>query len=559
MREHLVDILRRLDLLDRYFVHRRRVRRLISHARTKLAFARTERHIGGVPNGFRLVDDGGEPSLALCVPHVHSWELRDRNLVDVAEALARGGLHFFVVPTDSEQRTAVGVLSAVWEQAIDSLASSGDANTYVSTSRGRKVFQLTDRASWTRAARDSSTLDVYSVVSSASGDGVLGREYRCQLQRWDEAAGDAVRIVPPESVDDVEGMPRERAMAAESVVGDLRVPTAPEFSWQFSAKACPFPIDVVYTWVDGEDPDWLIRRESVATDAYEVAGDGDSIERFRALDELRYSLRSVWEHVPYARHIYVVTDGQVPGWLDTADPRITIVDHSTIFEDPSALPTFNSHAIETQLHHIDGLADQYLYLNDDVFFGRTSDWATYFGRSGSSHFFPSTARFPVGELDATDKSVDHAGRNLQVELFRQFGWAPRTKLLHTPHPQQRRLLIELEQRFADRYRATMHAKLRSFDDVSFAAALHHRYAQVTGRASVGGLAYEYLALESDNIADHFDRLSTASFDTLCLNDGQMTPQRRAEVRPLLLNFLHRRFPYPAPWEIDGGRTRQSSS
>ncbi|MGA9276984.1 stealth conserved region 3 domain-containing protein, partial [Ilumatobacter sp.] len=269
------------------------------------------------------------------------------------------------------------------------------------------------------------------------------------------------------------------------------------------------------------------------------------------LDELRYSLRSVWEHVPYARHIYIVTDGQVPPWLDTADPRITIVEHASIFEDPSALPTFNSHAIETQLHHIDGLADHYLYLNDDVFFGRTSDWATYFERCGTSHFFPSTALFPVGELHATDKSVDHAGRNLQLELFREFGWAPRNKLIHTPHPQQRQLLIEAEQRFDDRYRATMHARFRSTGDVSFAAALHHRYAQVTGRASVGNLAYEYLALESDNVADHLARLRSASFDTLCLNDGEMTHQQQADVRPLLADFLNRRFPYPAPWEIDG--------
>ena len=39
-----------------------------------------------------------------------------------------------------------------------------------------------------------------------------------------------------------------------------------------------------------------------------------------------------------------------------------MVSHKEIFADPGVLPVFNSHAIESQLHHIDGLADPKAYL-----------------------------------------------------------------------------------------------------------------------------------------------------------------------------------------------------
>ncbi|MFD0331960.1 hypothetical protein ACFQZC_36840 [Streptacidiphilus monticola] len=85
---------------------------------------------------------------------------------------------------------------------------------------------------------------------------------------------------------------------------------------------------------------------------------------------MRYSLRSIHQYAPWVRRIHLVTAGQRPVWLNTDHPDIRVVDHREIFSDPDALPTFNSHAIESQLHHIDGLAEHFLYLNDDVLFGR---------------------------------------------------------------------------------------------------------------------------------------------------------------------------------------------
>ena len=50
-----------------------------------------------------------------------------------------------------------------------------------------------------------------------------------------------------------------------------------------------------------------------------------------------------------------------------------MVTHQEIFPKPldKHLRTFNSIAIEANLHHIPGLSEYFVYMNDDVFFGRS--------------------------------------------------------------------------------------------------------------------------------------------------------------------------------------------
>ncbi|MBN3321959.1 GNPTA phosphotransferase, partial [Atractosteus spatula] len=95
-----------------------------------------------------------------------------------------------------------------------------------------------------------------------------------------------------------------------------------------------------------------------------------SASRFEDNEELRYSLRSVEKHAPWVRHIFIVTNGQIPSWLNLDNPRVTIVTHQEIFLNDSHLPTFSSPAIESHIHRIPGLSQKFVYLNDDVMFGK---------------------------------------------------------------------------------------------------------------------------------------------------------------------------------------------
>lgn len=94
-----------------------------------------------------------------------------------------------------------------------------------------------------------------------------------------------------------------------------------------------------------------------------------SASRFEDNEELRYSLRSIEKHAPWVRHVFIVTNGQIPSWLNLDNPRVTVVSHQEIFLNTSHLPTFSSPAIESHIHRIPGLSQKFIYMNDDVMFG----------------------------------------------------------------------------------------------------------------------------------------------------------------------------------------------
>ncbi len=112
------------------------------------------------------------------------------------------------------------------------------------------------------------------------------------------------------------------------------------------------PIDIVYTWVDSADVRWrqTYRRYKEQVPCEGIDASSRDLARYTSRDELKYSLRSLELNIPWVRKIFIVTADQVPTWLNTDHPKIQVVSHQEIFENPSeCLPTFNSHAIESQI------------------------------------------------------------------------------------------------------------------------------------------------------------------------------------------------------------------
>jgi len=118
-------------------------------------------------------------------------------------------------------------------------------------------------------------------------------------------------------------------------------------------------------------------------------GDVASASRYRDNGELRYSIRSLHKYAPWLRKIFIVTNGQVPAWLDTTHPRLHVVTHAEIFPDPSVLPTFSSPAIETHLHRIPGLSRRFIYFNDDVMLGAPVWPDSFFTHVQGQKFYPA--------------------------------------------------------------------------------------------------------------------------------------------------------------------------
>lgn len=122
-------------------------------------------------------------------------------------------------------------------------------------------------------------------------------------------------------------------------------------------------IDFVIIWVDGGDPVWRAEKNRYLREATgKDAGD----HRYRDWDNLRYWFRAVEAYAPWVRKVHFVTCGQRPDWLNPSAPKLHLVDHKD-FIPAEYLPTFSSHPIELNLHRIEGLAEQFVYFNDDFF------------------------------------------------------------------------------------------------------------------------------------------------------------------------------------------------
>lgn len=121
-------------------------------------------------------------------------------------------------------------------------------------------------------------------------------------------------------------------------------------------------IDFVLPWVDGADPAWQAEKErhtpGPAQDAREV--------RYRDWGTLRYWFRGVEKFAPWVRRVHFITWGHLPEWLNADHPRLHIVRHED-YIPAEYLPTFSSHPIELNIHRIEGLADRFVYFNDDIF------------------------------------------------------------------------------------------------------------------------------------------------------------------------------------------------
>ncbi|MFD1294334.1 stealth family protein [Lutibacter holmesii] len=131
------------------------------------------------------------------------------------------------------------------------------------------------------------------------------------------------------------------------------------------------PVDVVITWVDGED------EQHIKTMAPYISGDASSCKKFRTrfdqVDEIKFTVDSILKFAPFIRNIFIVTDNQIPAFLTSEKTKdkyanVSIVDHKEIFTGyEDFLPTFNCRPIETQLYKIPNLAEHFIYFNDDMF------------------------------------------------------------------------------------------------------------------------------------------------------------------------------------------------
>lgn len=146
------------------------------------------------------------------------------------------------------------------------------------------------------------------------------------------------------------------------------------------------PVDVIISWVDGNDPAHKLKIEPYLGSRSRKSEDIAGPTRYGSVGEIYFCIASIYRFAPFVRKIFIITDNQNPN-LDTfilnnfpeSKIQIEIIDHSIIFKGyENALPVFNSRAIETCTFRIPDLSENYVYLNDDFFLVRPVKYEDWF-------------------------------------------------------------------------------------------------------------------------------------------------------------------------------------
>lgn len=319
---------------------------------------------------------------------------------------------------------------------------------------------------------------------------------------------------------------------------------------KMSNNTQPYDVDMVYLWVNGNDPAWRAKRNAL-TGVTDNRHTENCEGRYADHDELRYSLRSLHQYAPWIRRIFIVTDNQVPAWLNTDNPKIRIVDHSEILPSQS-LPCFNSNVIEHGLHRIPGLAEHFIYGNDDTYINRPVTPATFFDPDGRP--IARMNRRPLRRLKMFyrqhllgkpvkhyNEAIENSLRLVQQRYGKYFG----CKTHHNIDAYLRSSYEHVADVFSDEIGATMANHLRSDNDIQRNIYSYVPLAEGTARLQYVTQHTSFrLQIHKEHHYRRLDRYNPLFF---CMNDSEYAAEadRRRSA-----DYLMSRFPDKSPYEKD---------
>ena len=271
-------------------------------------------------------------------------------------------------------------------------------------------------------------------------------------------------------------------------------------------------------------------------------------------------MRSVFMHAtPYVRNFILVVSNkhtQIPSWLNATHPRIRVVEHKEIWDNPEYLPSMNSHAIEWALPNIPDLSPKFLYLNDDFAIYKKLDLPM---------IMPSKDHFVLWEAWGAPTSPhqvnDEYGKSLAYVTQwynKKYGTLKNRKVAsHVPLLLDVAVMKTIKGDFPEKFE-TMYrmGQLRTNTDVQtqFAFQQYIRHHRPHLRAPENHV--HFLGLNLDKQDQHsldkkvLDRIRTDPRQFICIQDGFPRDQIITEkVIDQIHNFYEELFPTRCPWEI----------
>lgn len=197
-------------------------------------------------------------------------------------------------------------------------------------------------------------------------------------------------------------------------------------------------IDAVILWVNGNDHKHKIKISNYVDNKSEI-----SLTKFRTrfdqVNEIKFTIDSILKFAPYIENIHIITDEQTPEFLEKIDnndyyKKVSIVDHKVVFKDfEQFLPTFNCRPIETCMHRIPGLAEHFIYFNDDFFLIKHTKPTDFF-RNGLPVLRGKWLKFDKDIFYKKFKKIRVGHKKAQQKAAQLVGLKKYYNFKHTPHP-----------------------------------------------------------------------------------------------------------------------------
>ena len=307
-------------------------------------------------------------------------------------------------------------------------------------------------------------------------------------------------------------------------------------------------IDIVYTWVDNRDPNWLEKKSHFDKSILNIDKDANDNCRYFNNDELKYSLRSIAQNAPWINKIYIITDEQIPKWLNINNPRIKIVDHKDIIPKEK-LPLYNSCAIEISMAFIEDLSEYFIYLNDDMFF-----W----NKVEPEHFFlDNKAVFRVHKRIHKFKKYKHLYGGVIYKTYSRVKEKLNINIPFFPHHNAdsyvKSSFLRCIEDFKEEFETTINNRFRDFSDFQRIAVSYYSCGNNTAIVKKSLNWFEKLFFTQDIESKYYDiksrnlpKIEKSKAHLMCLNDSRKTTDAD---RIKLKEIMEAKFPEKSEFEV----------
>ena len=293
-------------------------------------------------------------------------------------------------------------------------------------------------------------------------------------------------------------------------------------------------MDIVITYVDGVDPEWQ-------ADYANCIGTIANAKRYRDWGTLPYLLRGIEECMPFIENVFLVVarESQIPKWIN--QDVVHVVLHRD-FIPAQFLPTFNSTAIEMFMHRIEGLAEEFIYFNDD-FFPLMPCLPTDFFRNGQTAVSMGYHLCTFNNLFRIQtKRSDRLARQAAGEKAMFFYIRPQ----HTCAPMLKSVCTELYERCnaAILSSVTSLRTRRNYNQYIFTD-----YAYFTGRTFKQRISNQHISLSIATTKSLMKSIVSPTRKLACINDVNMSEEKFLRFQACLHNAFQIRFPHKSHFEI----------